>query len=301
MALRCGRFTNPLVYVAELSQDGSALLCEPGRGALHVKGRHLQLSDGRVATLVACRSDLGVCSRLLREGVWPRGIVRVSFGASLPRSLYEAGRKRGQQKPLLNDFPFFRGPLRERLLALTSDNDDPRPLSAYRPLIQEVASNIGTLFPVGRALYGVELFCPWDDRLLFELILSLPSSLLTSAPNRRALFDRAFGDLLPEEVLRPARRGRQNVDFHAAIDPIDLSNDIERYRSSALCREFIDMDRLATALTDWPSQRSTDIRHYGFWIGQFLPSFSLASFLYTREHSASGASAGTTELLHAAP
>ncbi len=265
------------------------------------------VSAGGLAHLVDVRREEGlsawlrVCARLLREGVGLRDIVRVSIGASLPRPLYEAGRKRGQQKPLLNDFPFFKGPLRERLIALTPDNDDPRPLSAYRPLIQEVASNIGTLFPVGRSLYGVEQFCPWDDRQLFELILSLPSSLLTSAPDRRALFDRAFGDLLPEEVLRPARRGRQNVDFHAAIDPLDLRKGIERYRSSALCREYIDMDRLATALGDWPRQRSTDIRYYGFWIGQFLPSFSLASFLYTREHSASGASAETAEPLHAAP
>lgn len=247
------------------------------------------------------RTWLHACVGLLGEGVGVRDLVRVSLGASMPLFLYKAGRKRGRPQPLFNHYPYFKGALRQQLIELTPDNDDPRPLAAYRPLIQEVAANSFNLFPIGRAMYGVELLSPWKDRSLFELVLSLPSSLLTSPPERRALFDRAFGDLLPREVLRPARRGRQNVDFHAAIDPLDLQAGLERYRHSALCREYVEVERLEAALRNWPCERNTDIQHYGFWITQFLPAFALASFLYTREHSAPGSSAATAERLHAAP
>jgi hypothetical protein len=142
------------------------------------------------------------------------------------------------------------------------------------------------------------LLCPWDDRELYELILSLPSTMLVGAPDRRALFDRAFGDLLPREVLRPARRGRQNVDFHAAIDPVDLAQGVKRYRQSVLCREHVDLERLEQAVPGWPTRRITNIRHYSFWVNQFLPAFSLASFLYTRDQAGAPASDTRAQHLH---
>ena len=245
---------------------------------------------------------LRTAMRLTREGdVSVRDIVRVSFGAALPLSVYQAARKRGQPALLFNDYPFFKGNLREKLLALTPDNDDPRPTASDRAFVRETAANICSLIPVGRFSFGVEMLAPWQDRALFELMLSLPSSLLASAPDRRLLFDEAFGDLLPREILRPARRGRQNVDFHASIDRHDLKAAAERYRQSPLCRGMIDLDRLADAAGKWPTERNTDVRHVAFWIGQFLPALSLASFLYTRDHPGSGASATRVEPLHAAP
>jgi hypothetical protein len=78
-----------------------------------------------------------------------RDIVRVSFGASLPLLLYKAGRKGGQQEPLFNDYPFFKRALRQKLAKLTPDNDDPRPMASYRPLVQEIASSLCSLFPIG--------------------------------------------------------------------------------------------------------------------------------------------------------
>lgn len=234
-------------------------------------------------------------------GVTMRDLVRESFGGSLPLSLYKAGRKRGQPAILPNDFPFFRGAMRRKLLAIPAQNGDPRPPASARALVQEVAANRCNPMPLGRFDFSVELLAPWNDRRLFELVLAVPSSLLASAPDRRLLFDEAFGDLVPFDVARPRKRGQQNVDFHAAFDRLDLENAVERYRGSAQCREIIDLDRLAEAAAGWPTERRTDIRHLSYWIGQFLPAFSLASFLNSREFPDAGASSESLEPLHAAP
>ncbi|UUR08691.1 asparagine synthase-related protein [Sphingomonas glaciei] len=232
-------------------------------------------------------------------GVTLRDLVRESFGGSLPLPLYSAGRKRGQPVILANDFPFFKGVLRGKVLAISPQNQDPRPPASARAIIQEIAANRCNPMPLGRFDFGVELLAPWNDRKLFELVLSAPSSMLASAPDRRLLFEEAFGDLVPEEILRPQRRGQQNVDFHAAFDCLDLQTAVERYRASAQCREMIDLDRLAEAAARWPTERHTDRRHVSYWIGQFLPALSLASFLNSSDFPDAGASAESPERLHA--
>jgi hypothetical protein len=232
-------------------------------------------------------------------GVTMRDLVRESFGGSLPLPLYQAGRKRGQPAILVNDFSFYKGGMRDKLRALSTQNEDPRPPASARALVQEIAANRCNPMPLGRFEFGVELLAPWNDRRLFELILSVPSSLLASAPDRRLLFDEAFGDLLPDDVLRPRKRGQQNVDFHAALDALDLQAAVERYRASARCREMIDLDRLGEAAVRWPIDRRTDLRHLSYWIGQFLPALSLASYLNSLDFPAAGASAKSLERLHA--
>jgi asparagine synthase (glutamine-hydrolysing) len=234
-------------------------------------------------------------------GVTIRDIARESFGGSLPLPIYKASRKRGQPELSSNDFPFFKGLLRGKLLALTSHSDDPRPPSSARALMQEVAANRCNPMPIGRFDFGVEMLAPWNDRALSEMMLSVPSSLLASPPDRRLLYDEAFGDLLSAEVLRPVRRGRQNVDFHASFDRADLAAAVERYRGSAVCREMIDLDRLGRAVATWPDERNTCIRHQGFWVGQFLPALALASFLFTRDAGRGDTSSMDAEPLRAAP
>lgn len=233
------------------------------------------------------------------DGVTMRDLVRESFGGSLPLPLYQAGRKRGQPAILANDFLFVRGALRGKLLAISAGREDPRPPASARSLIQEIAANRCNPMPLGRFEFGVELLAPWNDRTLFELILSVPSSMLASAPDRRLLFDEAFMDLVPDDVMRPSKRGQQNVDFHAAVERLDLETAVERYRASAQCREVIDLDRLGDAAARWPTERRTDMRHLSYWIGQFLPALSLASYLNSLDFPAAGASAKSPERLHA--
>jgi hypothetical protein len=232
-----------------------------------------------------------------------RDITRASFGGVLPRRIYDLGRKRGQPPAFADDYPLLKGALRKRLLDVTGLNDDPRPHPSFRAFVQGVAADNYNLLPVGRQPFNVEYRSPWDDRALFEFVLSMPASLLASAADRRLLYDRAFGDLLPGEVLRPARRGRQNVDFHAAFDPADLLSGIARYAASPLCRDMVDLDALARMAESWPKKRNTDVLHFDRWVGQFLPSVALASFLFTQDQGQQGslgASARPAESLHAA-
>ncbi len=230
-----------------------------------------------------------------------RDLVRASFGGVLPRRLYDLGRRKGQPPAFADDYPFLRGGLRTRLLELTGLDDDPRPHPSFRAFVQGVAAENYNLLPVGRLPFGVEYSSPWDSRALFEFLLSMPASLLASGPDRRLLYDRAFGDLLPMQVLRPTRRGRQNVDFHAAFDPADIAEGIARYASSPLCREMVDTDALARQAKSWPKERNTSVLHFDRWVGQFLPSLALASFLYSHERRAppAAASASRPQFLHA--
>lgn len=257
-------------------------------------GGNFTVSSGGLGFLPDVLAEEGPV-QLLRSAAWLRreggvalrDLVRVSIGAWLPRAVYQALRRRGQPRPKAHDFPFFRGPLRARLLSLADGSDDPRPPASFRAFLQEVAGRGANLVPIGRFNYEVEVLGPWMDRDLFELLLSVPTSLLVSPPDRRQLYDEAFRDILPVEVLRPARRGMQNVDFHAAIDRGDLSAAMERYRASDRCREMIDLDQLSTATAVWPTARCSDMQQLDYWVNQYLPALSLASFLYSQDAGAS--------------
>jgi hypothetical protein len=134
---------------------------------------------------------------------------------------------------------------------------------------------------LGRRL---EMTDPTRDRRLVELVHSLPARTLAGPANRRRIFDRAFGDLLPRQVLRPQARGRQNVDWHYNYRPDELRRGLARYAQSRIVREMIDCQALAAALDRWPDTRTLSGPVFEQMVWGVLPALSMASFLSSRDN-----------------
>lgn len=120
---------------------------------------------------------------------------------------------------------------------------------------------------------------------MVEAIHQLPSRMLFSARDRRPVFERAFADLLPREVLRTHLSGVQNADWHYSLNPSQLKRGLARYREVSRVQEFLDVDALASALDRWPTRRCLSGEQYRESVFGVLPALSLASFLWVEEHN----------------
>jgi asparagine synthase (glutamine-hydrolysing) len=177
--------------------------------------------------------------------------------------------------------PFLKGPLRQAWQGETEVLTK-EPTSYRQWLRNGIRISIGPndVVRLGRRL---EMTDPTRDRRLVELVHSLPARLLAGPADRRRIFDLAFGDLLPREVLRPQARGRQNVDWHYNYRPDELKRSLAQYSQSRMVREMIDCPVLAAALDRWPSSRTLNGPLFEKMVWGVLPALSMASFLASRE------------------
>ncbi|WP_114227921.1 MULTISPECIES: asparagine synthase family protein [Sphingomonas] len=171
---------------------------------------------------------------------------------------------------------FVRGPF---AVALREATTATAPRLTYRKWLRRgvrISVNPNDVVTIGRELEQTD---PTRDRGLVEFVHALPAAMLVGPDGRRDLFERAFGDLLPPAVLRPQRRGRQNVDWHLSYDPAQLAEAVRRYAEVPAVREWVDCDALLGALRDWPAERTLRGALYDRMVWGVLPAISLASFL----------------------
>jgi asparagine synthase (glutamine-hydrolysing) len=133
---------------------------------------------------------------------------------------------------------------------------------------------------IGRNLESSD---PTRDQRVIEAIHSLPSQMLFSAPDRRKVYERAFGDILPAEVLRTRTPGVQNTDWHLSIRPQEIRAGLARYSASSLVRQFVDIDAIAAGLDAWPAGRCLGGPVYRRCVFGIMPALSLASFLWVED------------------
>jgi asparagine synthase (glutamine-hydrolysing) len=189
------------------------------------------------------------------------------------------GRRSSGERPVK---PFLKG----ALLQAWEDNAEPVSGDArsYRQWLRKgIRISIGPndVVRLGRRL---EMTDPTRDRRLVELVHSLPARMLVGPADRRRIFDRAFGDLLPRQVLRPRARGRQNVDWHYNYRPDEMRRGLARYAESRLVRETIDCQTLGAALDRWPNSRTLSGPLFDQIVWGMLPALSMASFLASRDN-----------------
>lgn len=183
------------------------------------------------------------------------------------------------QSPLL---PFLRGALLDARREAGARSEVRFP--SYRRWLRQgfrVAISPNDMVQFDRPL---ELTDPTRDRRVVDLVNSLPASMLAGPSDRRALFEAAFGDLLPRPVLRPKARGRQNVDWHHTYRPSAMLAGLNRYEESALVRSMINCDELRLALQQWPTARTLSGPVHEQMVWGALPALSMASFLFTRDN-----------------
>lgn len=243
---------------------------------------NLGLSAGGAVALgeLVVRGDVSGWLRIARawSGSW-RTLAHQSFGSFIPIRPYGWVMRRAGSLAPPAELAFLRGELLRRRREAVAEHGDVRPPRRYREALARIAMGLDPAERMSRDLHGIERIDPTCDPRLIEFALSLSPRQLAAPPNARPIFDRAFGDLLPEAVLRPVGRGLQSADYHRVIDPAELRAGVARYARSPLVREYLDMESIVAAIDRWPRDAGEAAHDYGVIAGGLLPAVSLASFL----------------------
>jgi asparagine synthase (glutamine-hydrolysing) len=226
-------------------------------------------------------------SALLKEegaGDWwrvARGVARVqgwrtTLNHSSPVPLRMLRRGLLERRAAARDAPnFWRGPL--------SDGGHiafPRTggLRSAREEVAAVLTELDHANPHLEALTKVRLVDPTGDRRLLELMLRVPARHLVSADGGRPLYEAAFRDVLPGELLSERRRARQAGDWYRAFDPILCRALLEEAAQHTAVREVIDVAAVQKRLERWPQDfAAASVVDDEFRL--LLSSLSLALFL----------------------
>ena len=114
--------------------------------------------------------------------------------------------------------------------------------------------DVGNFRKATLATYGIEECDPTSDRRLIEFCLALPLDALLRDGIAHPLYNAAFGDRLPPEVLRSKQRGYQSADWYERYSRDRLIAEVERIRLDDRLFELIDYDRLLKLVEAWPRQ-----------------------------------------------
>lgn len=114
----------------------------------------------------------------------------------------------------------------------------------------------GEIYQGFRALYEIETRDPLNNRRLIEWCIGLPESQFWRSGEERWLVKRLMKDKLPSEVLFNRRKGVQSIDWHARMtrDLPQIRGELEAIADDPDASRYIDVNRMARILDDWPSQ-----------------------------------------------
>lgn len=136
-----------------------------------------------------------------------------------------------------------------------------------------------------RAMSGVDFRNPLFDLRVIDFFGRLPLDQFLRGGVTRSLTRRMLGAMLPAEITTTFGRGKQNGDWFARMSRRrpELLARFERLRASPLARRVVDLDRLETALRDWPADAATAETRRRELFHVVDRGMNLASFLAWRE------------------
>lgn len=110
------------------------------------------------------------------------------------------------------------------------------------------------------ARYGVDIRDVMSDRRLIDLCLSLPDQLYMHQGKRKGLYQWAFGNRIPAEILQNRRKGLQGADWATRLMQAQriLREEAERARSSPSAMALIDPDELTRLTATIPGLEGAD-------------------------------------------
>jgi asparagine synthase (glutamine-hydrolysing) len=114
--------------------------------------------------------------------------------------------------------------------------------------------------------WGIDVRDPTADRRVYEFCASIPPEQFLAGNQGRSLVRRAMSGRLPNTTLARAERGMQASDWYESLSAIhdELAAEVERIAASPAAARLLDLDRLRTALTDWPASPQQANRDSGF-------------------------------------
>lgn len=199
--------------------------------------------------------------RMACHGATSRSIAAAAFGPFLPHRWWAWLERTFANGMSLSSYSAIRDQavIDEAIEARAADHGLDL---GYRPWRDGRAMRCWALSRVDMGVYnkgvlggwGVDMRDPTSDRDLIALCLSIPEQqyILDGVP--RSLARRAFADRLPAAVVGERRRGFQASDWHVALTAARraIATELDSLDRNPVAARLIDIDRLRTALDDWP-------------------------------------------------
>jgi asparagine synthase (glutamine-hydrolysing) len=211
-----------------------------------------------------------------------RSIARVSLAPFLPEDLYKWALKlTGRDVAEGLDIPVLRQPYRAQAMALLKEEfGDRRPPSNYADFRRSFLLSRDNAEKISLAIYGLDVRDPTADRRLVELCLSFPPDRLISrhrAPS--PVYEAAFKDRIPPEVMYNPKRGYQGADWFVLFNKAEVAETLRRYKQNRFVRELFDFDHIDRMIASWPDKGSRDGLSLLPHRNQLLPVLGLADFV----------------------
>jgi len=110
--------------------------------------------------------------------------------------------------------------------------------------------------------WGIEVRDPTADKRVFEFCAAIPQEQFVVGGEGRSLSRRAMRGRLPEATLRRKEKGTQSADWYESLSRIrgELSHELARQEESPGARRLLDLERLRSALDNWPKTAQEAVR-----------------------------------------
>lgn len=286
-ALHHGPLLNPsaLPWWSQINHEASA------KGAtvlLHGSAGNFTISAGGIDQMRDLWVDQGIASWLplaLRIGrmspIGWRGLANVSFGPDLPLAAYKMLLKgTGRWSSTAVEVPFLRPPHRVGAEALLSrEFGDPRPPQSYYGYRRDMLLKRDNPELMSLARWGLDHRDPTSDRRLVELCFSLPVDQLVSASSARPVFEAAFGDRIPAEVLASKSRGYQTADWFEIFRKEDVKAGFAELGRNPIVRELLDLEHIGKLVDNWPAAGWEQRPIIYLYRNKILGALALASYI----------------------
>lgn len=210
-----------------------------------------------------------------------RTIANATFSPLLPRSLYLPLLKATGRWPSDTlKVPILRSPYREEAEMLLQERwGDPRRPKNYSEFRRELLLMRDNPEMISVSCWGIEPRDPTADRRLVQLCLSFPAEQLASASSVRPVYEAAFRDRLPPEVLRSDRRGYQGADWMEHFQRDDVQAAFRAYARNPIVRELLNLDYIEELIAAWPSAGWDRLETLGTYRSTLLGALALANYI----------------------
>ncbi len=265
----------------EAAANGATVLLVGSMGNFTVSAggdRHLRdllVEHGAVAWLGQTMRMAGLSPHRWRQ------LLQISVAPSMPRRAYSALlRAAGRGWRISTEVPILRSPWRERAEQLVRQTlDDARPPRSFFDFRREMLMHHDHSEKMSLAVWGIDVRDPTVDQRFVELCFSLPVEQLVSASAERPVYEAAFRDRIPAEVLANTQRGYQCADWFELFRRDEVEAEFQRLGKNRIVSELLDLDYIRQLIEAWPRTGWEQGPVIFTYRNRLLGALSLASFI----------------------
>lgn len=215
-----------------------------------------------------------------------RGVLHNSFFPFMPSGFNNLLRKYRFGPGPADEEAFLRREWRSK--AIASAPSPPRFRNGYDARIHLIRNgNPAAYRKGGQAGEGIDERDPMADRRLVEFSLRIPPQHFYWNGVPRPLARAALSDRLTKAVIELPVRGLQAADWAARFKQSDAYELLEELSQSSTATELFDIEKMRTAITDWPTENWNSWRTSFRYRGSLIAAIAGGMFALVHEQRAS--------------